>query len=418
MTKKYNILIIGGGAAGFFAAIRCAEQNPNLKIGILEQSQRVLEKVKISGGGRCNVTHACFEPKELTTFYPRGNKALLGPFHQFMCGDMLAWLEENNVETKIEADGRIFPTSNKSQTIIDCFTNAVEHFNIELSTQTKVKQFYLKSTESTNPTDKTARKHWEITTSQGNITAQKLIIATGSSRKIWEHLATLGHTIESAVPSLFTFNIKDPLLKDLPGVVAQNGMVQINDSKLKESGPILITHWGLSGPGILKLSAWGARLLNQRAYKFDITINWSGRNLEEIKTELKETKQNQSRKKIGTTPLFDLPKRLWLRMTDLCKISGKNWADLSKKSLEELAQIIGNCKLTVDGKSTNKEEFVTCGGINLDEVNFKTMESKKLPNLYFAGEVLDIDGVTGGFNFQAARTTAWIAAQDAVKCKG
>ncbi len=397
---QQDVMIIGGGAAGFFAAIQIAQNtSKKLKITILEQSKKVLEKVKISGGGRCNVTHACFIPKELAAYYPRGNKALLGPFHRFMCGDMLAWLDEQGVPTHIEEDGRIFPMTNKSQTIIDCFTEATQKLNIKVQTQTKVFKFY------------SEKKYWKVETNKGLYTTKKLIIATGSSRKIWEHLAHLGHQIQSPVPSLFTFKIQSVLLKDLPGVSVRDGSVKVKDSKLQAIGPILITHWGLSGPGILKLSAWGARVMNERNYHFTIFVNWTVESVQEVKEIFLEKKQTQAKKKVIQTPLFDIPKRLWARMIQLCQIERKNFADLSKKDLEKLSQMIGHCPLEVTGKSTNKDEFVTCGGIHLDEVNFKTMESKLLPNLYFAGEVLDIDALTGGFNFQAAWTTAWVAAQ-------
>jgi len=397
---QQDILIIGGGAAGFFAAIQIAQQTERtLKITILEQGKRVLEKVKVSGGGRCNVTHACFIPKELVSYYPRGNKALLGPFHRFMCGDMLAWLEEQNVPTHIEEDGRIFPTTNNSQTIIDCFLEATERFNIKVNTQTKVFKFYKE------------KKHWKVETNQGIYTTKKLLLATGSSRKIWEHLALLKHQIQTPVPSLFTFKIKSDLLIDLPGVSVKNGSVKVQNSKLQETGPILITHWGLSGPGILKLSAWGAREFHDCNYNFTIFVNWTDYEVNEVKAVLLEKKQTQAKKKIIQTPLFNLPKRLWARIVDLCKVENKNFADLSKKDIEQLLQMIARCPLKVTGKSTNKEEFVTCGGVHLDEVNFKTMESKHLPNLYFAGEILNIDALTGGFNFQAAWTTAWVAAR-------
>lgn len=395
---KYDVIIVGGGAAGFFSAICCAERNPKASILILEQSKRVLEKVKISGGGRCNVTHACFTPKELILHYPRGNKALLGPFHRFMCGDMLAWLEERGVNTKIEEDGRIFPTSNQSQTIIDCFMGEIERLNIELKTQCKVKSF------------KTEEKAWVLESNQGAFLAKNLLIATGSSKSMWEQIKRLGHQIEKPVPSLFTFNINNKLLRELPGLSVKNGTVKVLGTKLKESGPVLITHWGLSGPGILKLSAWGARILNEKDYHFTIAVNWTAMDLPDIRERLKTEKSQSPRRKVMASPLFDLPKRLWARMIELCAIEQKNWADLSKKDLEALTQMIGNCELKVAGKSTFKEEFVTCGGVRLNEVNFKTMESKVLPHLYFAGEILNIDGVTGGFNFQAAWTTAWVAA--------
>lgn len=395
----FDLIVIGGGAAGFFAAIQLAEQAPGSKILILEQGLKVLEKVKVSGGGRCNVTHACFDPRELVKFYPRGNKALRGPFHQFMCGDMIAWLDEKNVPTKIEADGRMFPTSNKSQSIIDCFLTCIQKYKIEVVKKCRVSSF------------KKDGEHWNLETPENNFTTKNLLVATGSSKRIWEHLEQLGHKIIEPIPSLFTFKISNPLLRDLPGLSVANGSVRIADSKLNESGPILITHWGLSGPGILKLSAWGARLLHERNYNFSIFINWTSIHFNDVESEIKSLKSNFGSKKIISKNLFDIPKRLWQRMLGILKIETLNWADLSNKKINAFATMLTNCELQVTGKSTFKEEFVTCGGVDLKEVNFKKMESKLFSNLFFAGEVLDIDAVTGGFNFQAAWTTAWLVAQ-------
>jgi len=398
----FDLIVIGGGAAGFFAAIQLAERVPDSKILILEQSQRVLEKVKVSGGGRCNITHACFDPRELAKYYPRGNKALLGPFHQFMSGDMIAWLDEKGVPTKIEADGRMLPESNKSQSIIDCFLKCIQKYKIDVLKQCRVASFEQKE------------DLWHLQTSQDQFTTKNLLVATGSSKRIWEHLYTLGHKIIDPIPSLFTFKIGHPLLHDLPGLSVKNGSVSIADSKLKETGPILITHWGLSGPGILKLSAWGARLLHERNYNFSIFVNWTELDFNQMEAEIKSLKNDFGGKKIASKNLFDIPKRLWLRMLELLKIEKINWADLSNKKITLFATMLTNCELQVTGKSTFKEEFVTCGGIDLNEVNSKKMESKLFPNLYFAGEVLDIDAVTGGFNFQAAWTTAWLVAQAVV----
>jgi len=396
----YDLIIIGGGAAGFFAAIQCAERNPNLKILILEQSQKVLEKVKISGGGRCNVTHACFDPKELVSYYPRGHKALLGPFHHFMCGDMMAWLDEHNVPTKIEEDGRVFPSSNKSQSIIDCFLKAIQKNKIEVIKQCRVSSF------------KKEEDLWNIATSKSAFISKNILVAAGSSKRVWSYLQELGHNVIEPVPSLFTFKIDHFLLRDLPGVSVKIGSVEVADSKLVESGPILITHWGLSGPGILKLSAWGARILNEKKYQFTIFVNWTDATLEQVKEELISTKKKNGSKKTTSQNMFGIPKRLWLKILEFGKIEKLNWADLSNKQLVKLAETIARCEFLVTGKSTFKEEFVTSGGVDLKEVNFKNMESKIHPNLFFAGEVLDIDAVTGGFNFQAAWTTAWLVAQE------
>ncbi|MFT4644129.1 MAG: putative Rossmann fold flavoprotein [Planctomycetota bacterium] len=395
----YDIVIIGGGAAGFFSAIQVAEKNPNLKIIILEKSPKVLEKVKISGGGRCNVTHACFEPKELVKFYPRGHKELLGPFHQFMTGDMMAWLADNGVETKIEADGRIFPASNSSQTIIDLFESLIRKYNIEVRTQVGVDNFYQEDYQ------------WIIESKETQFNAKKIIIASGSSRKIWDILTKLGHQIAKPVPSLFTFKIQNDLIKDLPGLVVQNAFVNVKGAKLIENGPVLITHRGLSGPAILKLSAWEAVLLSEKNYQFTLEVNWIRQNYQELLKEFKRLRDENPKQKIATYNIYELPKRLWNKMIELSNLKMKKFAESSNKDLEKLASYLAKCSFEVNGKNTNKDEFVTCGGVELKEVNFKKMESTLHSNLFFAGEVINIDAVTGGFNFQNAWTTSFIAAQ-------
>jgi predicted Rossmann fold flavoprotein len=401
LNSKYDIIIIGGGAAGFFTAINIAEKNPNLKVVILERGKNVLEKVRISGGGRCNVTHACFVPNDLVKFYPRGEKELKGPFHQFCSGDTIEWFEQHGIELKIEEDGRMFPVSNSSQTIIDCFQEAVKKLKIDVLTNHSVQELY--KTETL----------WKITTTQDVFTCKKIVMATGSNPKMWELLQNAGHSIIEPVPSLFTFNIKDPRIKDLMGLSAL-ASVKVIKSKLEASGPLLITHWGMSGPGILRLSAWGARELAEKNYQFAIQVNWLNETtFEEAIEVLKDIKDEHAKKLVTKYAHFELPKRLWENLVIAAGISEETkWADVTKKQLHSLIEQLTNGEFYVNGKSTFKEEFVTAGGIDLKEVNFKTMESKILPNLYFAGEILNIDAITGGFNFQNAWTSGFILAQN------
>ncbi|PXY41637.1 aminoacetone oxidase family FAD-binding enzyme [Flavobacterium cheongpyeongense] len=401
MIKNFDIIIVGGGAAGFFTAINIAEKNPKLKIAILERGKEVLSKVRISGGGRCNVTHACFEPNELVRFYPRGEKELRGPFHQFCSGDTIEWFEKHGVELKIEDDGRMFPVSNSSQTIIDCFLKATEKLGIKVLTGQSVQSIFKKE------------NYWKIDTQSDNFAAEKLVMATGSNPKIWEMLQQQGHAIISPVPSLFTFNIKDPRIKELPGVAAQV-TVNVKDTKLESTGPLLITHWGMSGPAILKLSAWGARILHDKNYQFTIFVNWlNDIDIEDAEKILKELKQEHAKKAVSKKSPFELPNRLWETLVLASSIeTDTKWADLSKIQLQNLALQLTQAKFQVNGKSTFKEEFVTAGGIDLKEINFKTMESKLHQNLYFAGEIVNIDAITGGFNFQNAWTSGFILAQN------
>lgn len=402
--KHYDVIIIGGGAAGFFAAINIAELNPNLKVVILERGKEVLTKVKVSGGGRCNITHAEFTPSELIQNYPRGKKELLGPFHTFMTGDTIEWFDKRGVELKIEDDGRMFPVSNSSQTIIDCFTNEVERLGITV----------LKSHSVNNIVEQ--NKLWCIETNQGEFVSDKLLVATGSNTKIWKLIQDLGHNIIDPVPSLFTFNIKDKRIKSIPGVVAQNVTIKIVDSDLESEGPLLITHWGMSGPAILKLSAFGALELAKLNYKFKIEINFIQISFEDCFETLKEVKQSSIKRRVYNSPQFELPKRLWQQLVLASNINSvARWQDLNKNQLEQLSNQLTIAVFNVDGKSTFKEEFVTAGGIDLKEINFKSFESKLHKNLYFAGEILNIDAVTGGFNFQNAWTGAFIAAQNISK---
>jgi predicted Rossmann fold flavoprotein len=399
MNQNFDILIVGGGAAGFFSAINIVERNPKLKVAILERGKEVLSKVRVSGGGRCNVTHACFDPNELVKFYPRGEKELRGPFHQFCSGDTIEWFEKHGVELKIEDDGRMFPVSNSSQTIIDCFLHASHKLGITILTGQSVQSIFKKE------------NCWKIETQTENYLAEKLILATGSNPKIWDLLHTFGHAIITPVPSLFTFNVKDPRIKELPGIATQVN-VKVIGSKLESTGPLLITHWGMSGPAILKLSAWGARILHDKNYQFAIEVNWlNDIDTEEAETLLKELKQEHAKKTVAKKSPLEVQNRLWESLVLASGIGAETkWADLSKIQLQNLANQLTKGIFQVNGKSTFKEEFVTAGGIDLKEINFKTMESKLHPNLYFAGEIVNIDAITGGFNFQNAWTSGFIVA--------
>jgi len=403
MIEK-DVIIVGGGASGFFAAINIAQQNPDVKVTILERGKDVLTKVKVSGGGRCNVTHAEFIPQELVLNYPRGEKELLGPFHTFMTGDTIAWFEERGVELKIEDDGRMFPITNSSQTIIDCFLKEANKYNVEVLINHPV--ISLEHQDN----------NWIVNTKTEQLKCSKLIVATGSNPKIWKLLENLGHSITSPVPSLFTFNIKDKRIENIPGVVAKNVTVKVVDSNLESHGPLLITHWGMSAPSILKLSAFGALELARRDYKFEIEINFIDTNYDIAITRLNEFKKDLNKKKVVNYAQFNLPKRLWYQLVLASQISVEtNWADCTKIQTENLANQLTKAVFKVNGKSTFKEEFVTAGGINLKEVNFKNFESKLHENLYFVGEVLNIDAVTGGFNFQNAWTGAYILSQSIFK---
>jgi predicted Rossmann fold flavoprotein len=403
LNTQKDIIIIGGGAAGFFAAINIAEQHPELSVAILERGKEGLQKVKISGGGRCNVTHAEFIPSELVHNYPRGEKELLGPFHSFMTGDTIAWFEERGVELKIEDDGRMFPVSNSSQTIIDCFLNEAEKHNVDVLYNHSVK------------TVKALENEFIIETSQGDFQSKKLLIATGSNPKVWKLLEDLGHTIINPVPSLFTFDIKDHRIKDIPGVVAKNVEIKVVGTDLESHGPLLVTHVGMSAPAILKLSAFGAVQLAKMNYNFKIEINFIQLDFESCLDQLKNFKQEFAKKTVVKLTQFDLPKRLWKQLVLASDISETTrWADLNKQQLEAFSNQLISAVFQVTGKSTFKEEFVTAGGIDLKEVNFKTFESKRIPNLYFAGEVINVDAVTGGFNFQNAWTSAYIASTSIV----
>ena len=405
----YDVLIIGGGAAGFFTAINCATKNSSLKIAILEKSKEVLSKVRISGGGRCNLTHAEFIPQNLVKNYPRGEKELLSPFHRFMCGDVMEWFESRGVKLKIEDDGRVFPASNSSESVINCFLKELKLHNIRLFTEQNVTDFYC------------ANNFWEVKTTKEIFSSQKLVITTGSNPKIWKILSSLGHTIIKPVPSLFTFNTSDNFIKNLAGIAVPAGVLLRDkdgkELKIKNISPLLITHWGFSGPAVLKLSAWGARLLAEQDYQCILEVNWLIQASESLNQEdalriLQEIKQTQTRKMLQNTTLFHLPKRLWINLLVKSGLSPNElWAELSKVQLRNLAETLTRSQFNIDGKSVFKEEFVTAGGVKLSEINFKTFESKLLQGVYLAGEVIDVDAITGGFNFQNAWTGGYLIAQ-------
>jgi predicted Rossmann fold flavoprotein len=395
-----KVIIIGGGAAGYFTAINAKENNPNLDITILEKGKDVLQKVKISGGGRCNVTHACFTPKELIAFYPRGKKELLGPFHQFMTGDTFEWFENRGVPLKIEGDNRVFPEANTSQAIIDCFQEAVDKLEIKVLTNHGVNSVYQQENQ------------WVINTKQQDFIADKVVVAAGSSKKVWELCKTLDHTIINPVPSLFTFNINDKRLVDLLGISVPNATVTIVGTKLEASGPLLITHWGMSGPAVLKLSAFGARILADKNYQYNVEVNWLSRSTDKVLNVLLNLKKKEPRKTvILKSPFTEISKRLWERFVLFSGITkNQNWADLKNTQLEKLATELTKGIYNANGRTTFKDEFVTAGGVDLKEINFKRFESKQHENLFFVGEVLNIDAVTGGFNFQNAWTGGYICA--------
>ncbi len=396
---KQEVIIIGGGAAGFFAAINIAEINPKLQVTILEKGTNILQKVKVSGGGRCNVTDACFTPGELVEFYPRGKKELLGPFHQFMTGDTMEWFENRGVALKIEDDNRVFPVSNSSQTIVDCLMENAKNAGVSIRLNQKVESI------------STIESGYKIITDKQEFIAYKLLIATGSNSKIWGMMAELGHKIIAPVPSLFTFKIFDKRIEEIPGISVPNATISIMGSSFESSGPLLITHWGLSGPVVLKLSAFGALFLAEKNYEYEVKVNWLSKTFDGVFNDLKTIKSEMPKKQISLKSIYDeIPKRLWEKLVSGSYIkSEQRWADVSNKQLENLADQITNSNFKAEGKATFKEEFVTAGGIDLKEINFKRFESKLHKNLFFAGEVINIDAVTGGFNFQNAWTGAYIA---------
>ncbi|KAB2814431.1 BaiN/RdsA family NAD(P)/FAD-dependent oxidoreductase [Phaeocystidibacter luteus] len=401
MREKTSI-VVGGGAAGFFAAIACAEADPFSKVIILEKTPNVLGKVKISGGGRCNVTHACFSPDDLVEFYPRGRVELLGPFNRFSTGDTMEWFSDHGVELKVEDDNRVFPVTDDSQTIIDCLTEFAERAGVSVRTKSGVESIEREGDS------------WLVKLeSKDVVKADKVLIATGGSKKMWDSLKKLGHKIVEPVPSLFTFNIKDPRINGLAGVSVPNVELSLPAFDMTAEGPLLVTHWGLSGPAILRLSAWGARELHDTSYRFILRVNFVPQLDEETLLDVMNDFRkdpDQQRKRIHSNALFSLPLRLWKNICVAAKIPERaTWSDVSKPLLRKFVTHLSQAEFVVSGKSTFKDEFVTAGGVDLSQIDFKTFSSKLHDNLFLAGEVLDIDAITGGFNFQAAWTGGWIA---------
>lgn len=400
-----EIAVIGGGAAGFFLAIACAEANPGCRITIFERGKSVLEKVRISGGGRCNVTHACFDPKNLIQFYPRGGQALLGPFMRFGPQQTIDWFDAKGVTLKTEPDGRMFPISDDSNTIVQCLQRCARQLGVCLRTHARVEKII--------PPDQF--KSWQLKIQHEPELQHfdRVAVTSGSNPAIWDLLKSIGLNIVEPVPSLFTFHVKDPRIQHLMGVSVPLARLRIPGTTLHSEGALLITHWGFSGPGVLRLSAWGARALHANAYQFPLEINWLGNETREnVLRYLADQKHTNGKKWVASRTHFELPLRLWEILVQNAGISSEmRWGDLDKKRLQALGAELVAGAYQVRGKSTFKEEFVTAGGVNLDEINFKKFESKKHPGLFLAGEVLDIDAITGGFNFQAAWTGGWIAGQ-------
>jgi predicted Rossmann fold flavoprotein len=412
-NKKLDIAIIGGGAAGFFSAINAKLFNPDLNVIIFEATTKLLSKVSISGGGRCNVTHACFENKELVKNYPRGNKELLSAFHQFTTSDTIAWFADYGIELKVEADGRMFPTSDDSQTIITCFLKLATDLNIEIK-----KSHKLISVKNINGI---FQLNFDLKTDEQSkqklvgIQAEKIICCMGGFHKLdhYKILSDNGIEINKPIPSLFTFNIKDKKLHQLMGLSKTDCGVSLPEFKLDYQGPLLATHWGLSGPAVLKLSAFGAKYLHEKNYQTETLIDWEiNISKEALLEKITEIKYNKSKSLPINTPIIDVPKRLYEFLLNAAGIEENiQWANVKQKEILKLVDIIKNHAFKIDGKTTFKEEFVTAGGVKRESIDFKTMQSKIVPNLFFAGEIIDIDGITGGFNFQAAWTTAYIAAK-------
>ncbi len=404
--EVFDTAVVGGGAAGYYGAITLTESRPEASVVLLERSRRVLQKVKISGGGRCNVTHNSFDPKWMATNYPRGSKALIGPFHKYCCPDIVQWFSRRGVKLKAEDDGRMFPTTDDSQTIIDCLRGAADDGGVELRTRAGVEAIVNRSDDG--------EPLFELICEGGDrVWAKRVLLATGGTRSgSGASIAkSLGHELKPPVPSLFTFNIEDKRLKDLQGISLESVSVRAPSVDLSTSGPMVVTHWGLSGPAILKLSAWGARKLYEVDYEFELLVNWLPG--VDVAAELKRLVNDDTWKRrqiLTRSPFDELPKRLWRRLAVSAGVKDEvNWAECPKKARTALVEMLTAMRFQVSGQSVNKDEFVTCGGVTTDEVDMRTMESRLTPGVYFAGELLDIDGVTGGFNFQSAWTTGYLA---------
>jgi predicted Rossmann fold flavoprotein len=413
--QQRNIAIVGGGAAGFFAAITAAEASPDCTVTIYEATAHLLAKVRVSGGGRCNVTHACFEPRELVKRYPRGGRELLGAFSRWQPRDTVAWFEARGVSLKTEEDGRMFPVTDSSQTIVDCLMSAAQKAGVVIRTNCGVKgvERGVPSALGLNASGGRVPPFKLTLTTGETVTADRLLLATGGNKSGAGFViaAQFGHTIEPPVPSLFTFHVNDPRLKDLSGVSVEEATTAVTGTPLKERGPLLVTHWGLSGPAILKLSAWGARTLHDCGYQFTLRVNWAPEFTEETaRAALEAARAANPKKQVATWGPLGLPLRLWEKLVAAAGIApGAIWNSTGNAALRALAAQVCAGEFAVDGKSLFKEEFVTCGGVRLAEVDFKTMESRLAPGLHFAGECLDVDGITGGFNFQNAWTTGHLA---------
>jgi predicted Rossmann fold flavoprotein len=401
VSNQYDIAVIGGGAAGFFAAIHAAEGGKH-RVVILEKTAKLLTKVGVSGGGRCNVTHDCPYPGKLVQHYPRGGKRLKKPFEIFNATHTREWFESRGVALKTESDGRVFPVTDQSQTIIDCLQKEAESAKVEIRIRAEVEEIVVEESD----------RFSLLVKGMGSVACRKVIVTAGGFSKPegYQWLARLGIKIVPPVPSLFTFNVPDSDLKDLMGLSVPRGYVQVPGSKWKEDGPILITHWGFSAPAVIKLSAWAAIDLHSRNYSFPILINWTGLPEEEVRETLQDMRVAHSGKRIAGFPRFEIPSRLWERLCAKAGIDPElRHADLPAKKANKFLEMLIRCPYQVNGKTTFKEEFVTCGGVDLEEINLKRFESKKIPGLYFAGEVLNVDGVTGGFNFQHAWTSGFLA---------
>jgi predicted Rossmann fold flavoprotein len=399
MNQHFDLIVVGGGAAGFFAALAAKESHSSKRVLLLEKTGSLLTKVRVSGGGRCNVTHACFDPMQLVQNYPRGHKALIGPFTRFQPHDTIQWFQKRGVELKTEADGRMFPVSDDSQTIIECLLREAQKLHVEIRTKQRFDSI------------QKIENHFTIELSSNEkLTCDRLLLATGSSPQGHQLAKAFGHTIQEPVPSLFTFNIPTSPLLDLSGIALDKVRISLVDTDFTQEGPLLLTHWGFSGPAALKLSAWAARFLHEKKYQVKLSIQWIPYlSKTEVSNTLRALRKDFPSQNLGTRNPFELPKNLWKRLVELSGIDlKKRLSEISHESLAHLTECLMEDHYLVEGKTTHKEEFVTCGGVTLNEIHFKNLESRLCPGLFFAGEILDIDAITGGFNFQNAWTTGWL----------